>query len=57
MDDFENYCLQIYRAQGISDLMTSRGSYEIVLILREVALSSRPYVATQVIRMSPDGVL
>ena len=57
MDDFENYCLQIYRAQGIPDFMESRGSYETVLILREVALSSRPYVATQVIRMSPDGVL
>ena len=57
MDDFENYCLQIYRAQGMPDLMKIRGSYETVLILREVALPSQPYVAIQVIRMSPDGVL
>ena len=60
MDDIENYCFQLYRSQGMlaqSNLRASRGSYDIMLILRGVAPSIRPYVATRKIRMPLDGVL
>ena len=57
MDDITNYCFHISRSQGMSDLMTRRGNYDTMLILRGVVLSSWTYVSTQVIWMLPDGVL
>ena len=57
MDDLANDCFHLSRSQGMSDLGEIRGNYDTMLILREAAPSSRPYVATQiVIWMSQDGV-
>ena len=57
MDNLANYCFQIFRSQGISDLRSRRGNYDTVPILRGAALSIRPSKKTEVIWMPPDGVL
>ena len=57
MGDPESYCFHLSMSQGISYLRSSRGNYDTVSILRGVEISIRPYVATQIIWMPPDGVL
>ena len=57
MDNLENYCFRISRSQCLSELRTSRGNYDTMSILRGVALSSRPFIATQIIWILLDGVL
>ena len=57
MDDIENYFFRLSRSQGMSYLRASRGYYDALSISRRVSLSSRPYVATPLIRMIPDCVL
>ena len=57
MDDLANYCFHLSRLQEISDLRASRGNYDTVSILKGIVQSSRPSVATRIIRMPPDGVL
>ena len=46
MDDLANCCFHLSRSQGVSDLRASRGNYDTVSILRGVAPSGRPSVAT-----------
>ena len=57
MDDFAKYCFHLSRSQGISDLRASRGNYTTVSTLIVVALSIRPSISTQIIRIPPDGDL
>ena len=46
MDDLEMYCFHHYMSQGMSDLRSTRGNYDTMMILRGVLLSSRYSVAT-----------
>ena len=46
MGGLANYCLQLSRSQGMSDLRASRGNYDTMLILKGFAPSSGPSVAT-----------
>ena len=58
MDDLANYFSAFLGHNKVLGLRESRGSFDTMLILIGVALSSRTSVATQiVIRMPPDGVL
>ena len=58
MDYIENHCFHLSMLPGMSNLRASKGNYYTVLIMRKVAPSSWPYVATQrVIWMTTYGVL
>ena len=46
IDDLENYCLQLYRSQGMLYLKSRRSKYESMLVLRVVSPSIRSPVAT-----------
>ena len=48
MDDIANYCFQIYRLQGMSDLRASSGNVYTMLIFRGVELPSHTFLMTRV---------